>query len=284
VKNSYLKLFFNLLRSNFLCLTAFLWIGYSQGICQNNDEVNFQVGTGTSIKDPNPYDSIFFSVAEASKVPLRVSELSLEGRKLDHFPLEVLTFKNLHTLNISYNRIDSIPTNLFDKCRKLRVLQYAGNELEELPAVLFHPALKVLDVSENNLTVIPDAVSKCTQLEELDLHANQLTTYPSSSFVLTALQSLILSGNPLTTVGKWVLNQPALKILFIDNTKIESLPDGMCNMNALRFLTLEEDSITAVPACFCELKKLKVLMVSGSALPDTQLQKLHTCLPELQIR
>jgi Leucine-rich repeat (LRR) protein len=274
-----------LLKKKFLCFTGLLFLCWGQGVCQQkNDEVNFQVGDGATIKDSNLYDSIFFSLEEALKAPLRVSELSLEGKKLVKFPAVVLTFKNLHTLNISYNRIDSIPANLFDKCRKLHTLQYAGNGLTELPATVFHPALKVLDVSENNLTSIPDAVSKCSQLEELDMHSNQLSSYPSSSFVLKALKSLILSGNPITTVGPWVLNQPLLKILFVDNTKIESLPDGICKMNALRFLTIEEDNIKELPACFCEMKKLKVLMVSGSGLTDDQLKELHDCLPELQIR
>lgn len=251
---------------------------------QQSDEVNFQVGNGTEVKDPNLSDSIFFSLEEALKAPLRVSELSLEGKKLVRFPASILTFKNLHTLNISYNRIDSIPASLFERCRKLHTLQYAGNGLAKLPITIFHPGLKVLDVSENNLTVIPDGVSKCSQLEELDLHSNLLTAYPSSSFVLKVLKSLILSGNPITTIGPWVMNQPTLKILFIDNTKIESLPEGICKMNALRFLTIEEDSIKELPACFCELKKMKVLMVSGSAIPDGKLKELHDCLPELQIR
>ncbi len=273
------------MKKKFLYFTGLFFLCCCQGLCQQkNDEVNFQVGNGAGIKDPNLYDSIFFSLEEALKAPLRVSELSLEGKKLIQFPAAILSFKNLHTLNISYNRIDSIPANLFDKCRKLQTLQYAGNGLARLPVTVFHPSLKVLDVSENNLTSIPDAVSKCSQLEELDLHTNQLTAYPSSSFVLKNLKSLILSGNPLTTVGPWVTNQPVLKILFIDNTKVELLPNEICKMTALRFLTIEEDSIKELPTCFCELKKLKVLMVSGSALPEEKLKELHACLPELQIR
>ena len=273
------------MKKNFLYFTGLFFLCWCQGLCQQkNDEVNFQVGSGAQLKDPNLSDSIFFSLEEALKVPLRVSELSLEGKKLLKFPAAILTFKNLHTLNISYNRIDSIPASLFERCRKLHTLQYAGNGLTKLPVTIFHPALKVLDVSENNLTVIPDGVSKCSQLEELDLHSNLLTAYPSSSFVLKALKSLILSGNPVTTIGPWVMNQPALKILFIDNTKIDNLPEGICNMNALRFLTIEEDNIKELPSCFCEVKKLKVLMVSGSALPNERLKSLQDCLPELQIR
>jgi len=274
-----------LLKTNFLYFTGLLLLCWCQGFCQQkNDEVNFQVASGSGVKDPNLHDSIFFSLEEALKAPLRVSELSLEGKNLKRFPASILTFKNIHTLNISYNRIDSIPTNLFDKCRKLRMVQYAGNELKEVPAVLFHPALKVLDVSENNLTAIPDGVSKCTQLEELDLHSNRITAYPSSSFVLKSLKSLILSGNPLTSLGSWVLNQPTLKILFIDNTPIEDLPENMCQMNALRFLNIEENAIKELPPCFCELKKLKVMMVSGSALSEAKLMEVNRCLPDLQIR
>lgn len=274
-----------LLKKKFLYFVALFLLCWCQGFCQQqNDEVNFQVGSGASIKDPNLQDSIFFSLEDALKTPLRVGELSLEGKGLKSFPNAILTFKNIRSLNISYNRIDSIPVNLFDKCRKLRVIHYAGNDLEELSPVLFHPLLKVLNVSENNLTIIPDGVSKCKQLEELDLHANQLKTCPSSSFVLTSLQSLILSGNPLTALNTWIMNQPQLKILFIDNTNIENLPEGICKINALRFLNIEENKIKELPSCFCEMKKLKIIMVSGSVLSDARLAELNRCLPELQIR
>ena len=272
------------MRVRFLFVLVLTYVSFDRSHAQQSDEVNFQVGSNASIKDPNIYDSIFYSLEDALKAPLRVSELSLEGKELKKFPAVVLTFKNISTLNISYNRIDSIPVNLFDKCRKLRVIHYAGNELNEIPPTLFHPLLKVLNVSENNLTRIPDGVRRCKQLEELDLHANQLTNYPSSSFVLMSLQSLILSGNPLTTLSPWIMNQPRLKILFIDNTKIETLPEELCKVSTLRFLNIEENKIKELPACFCEMKKLKIVMVAGSALSEAKLGELSRCLPALQIR
>jgi leucine-rich repeat protein SHOC2 len=273
-----------LLKNKFLYfIIPFVFCWY-QGFCQNNDEVNFRVDNETGIKDTDIYDSIFFSLEDAVKAPLRVSELSLEGKGLKSFPMVVLSFKNIHTLNISYNHIDSIPANLFDKCRKLRVLQYAGNDLNELSSVLFHPSLRVLDVAENNLTVIPDGISQCRQLEELDVHANQLTACPPSSVVLESLKSLILSGNPLDVMDPWILNQPQLKILFIDHTKIESLPESLCKVSTLRFLNIEEDNIKELPLCFCEMKKIKVILLSGSALSEDKLKELNLCLPELEIR
>ena len=251
---------------------------------QTQDEVNFKVGNGTSTKDVNIHDSLFFSLEEAVKYPLRVSELSLEGKGLKHFPNAILKFKNLRVLNISNNRIDSLPFSLFNQCRKLSVLQYAGDELNAIPQVLFQGSLKVLDLSENNLTAIPDDIGACRQLEELDLHANRLTTYPSSSVLLKSLKSLILSGNPLTLLSAWVVNQPQLKILFIDNTAIENTYDLLCKADALRFLNMEENNMKELPACFCELKGLKVILVSGNSLPGEKWEELHRCLPDLQIR
>ncbi|MDB5273855.1 MAG: Adenylate cyclase [Chitinophagaceae bacterium] len=260
---------------------------FASTICshaQTKDEVNFKVGNGTSSKDTNVYDSLFFSLEEAVKFPLRVSELSLEGKGLKRFPDAILKFKNLRVLNISNNHIDSIPFSLFHQCRKLNVLQYAGNELNAIPAVLFQASLKVLDLSENNLTTIPDDIGTCRQLEELDLHANHLTTYPSSSVLLKSLKSLILSGNPLTSLSTWIINQPQLKILFIDNTAIEGTYELLCKADALRFLNIEENNMKELPSCFCEMKGLKVILVSGNALPEEKWEELHNCLPDLQIR
>lgn len=261
-------------------------VGGSQLCAQNKskDEVNFSVGSSLRVKDADPTDSIFFSLEDALKTPDRVSELSLEGRMLKHFPIEILSFKNLQRLNISYNRINSLPINLFDKCNKLHVLQYAGNELQTPPAIVFHPSLTVLDLSDNLLTEFPMAIRSCKKLQELDLHGNAISTYPISADKLPSLKSLILSGNPLNELGAWVLNQSALKILFIDNTKIVKLPAELCLMSSLRFLNIEENMGIDLPSCMCSMNKLKVVMVTGTGLSEAKLNALHKCLPDLQIR
>jgi Leucine-rich repeat (LRR) protein len=273
-----------LIKWKFLFIMVVLLLLGVHGFSQQNDELNFKVSDGSIGYDTDPSDSIFFSIKEASKHPSRVMELILEGQGLREFPMAILMFKNLRILNISQNRIDSIPIHLFDHCKKISVLQYAGNALSAIPSVLFQSRLKVLDLSENNITHLPDGIAACHQLEELDLHANAITYFPSSSVLLKSLKSLILSGNPIKSMNAWIVNQPKLKILFIDNTFIDQLTDDMCTMKALRFLNMEENSINSFPACFCQLHELKVIMVLGTALSKERMQELNNCLPALHIR
>ncbi len=53
---------------------------------------------------------IYRSIEEAVKQPDSVFILILEKKNLDTVPKELLLFKNLTTLNLSFNNIHEIPT------------------------------------------------------------------------------------------------------------------------------------------------------------------------------
>src|SRR5947207_1790037 len=55
---------------------------------------------------------IFNDLNEALQNPDRVYRLSLHGKKLKVFPNEIFKFKNLQELDLSKNRIDSVPEGI----------------------------------------------------------------------------------------------------------------------------------------------------------------------------
>ncbi|MEH1868222.1 MAG: leucine-rich repeat domain-containing protein, partial [Nostoc sp.] len=59
-----------------------------------------------------------------------------------------------------------------------------------------------LDLSDMELTEIPEAIASLTQLQELDLSHNQLTELPEAIASLTQLQQLDLTNNQLTQLPK----------------------------------------------------------------------------------
>ena len=61
-------------------------------------------------------------------------------------------------------------------------------------------ALQTLDLSDNQLTTLPESIGKLTNLQELNLGYNQLTTLPESIGQLTNLQELYLYNTQLTTL------------------------------------------------------------------------------------
>ena len=70
----------------FLFLLIYLWISY-QSFAQS---------------DTIPGDGVFyFSIEDALKEPEKVTKLTLKGKGLKEFPLEILTFQNLKILLLS---------------------------------------------------------------------------------------------------------------------------------------------------------------------------------------
>jgi len=247
------------------------------------DELNFKVSNAVS-PDVNLEDSIFYTMEDAIKAPLRVRQLNLESKHLKVLPSAVLTFTNLQALDISHNRISNLPDSLFIACLKLEELRYEGNDLTEIPSSVYRSSLKLLDLSENHITVVPDQIGECKRLEELDMHANDITMLPTKHVILHHLKSLILSDNPLIKTGEWMFHQPRLQILFLDDTQLQQLDDSFCKATNLRLLNIEGNALKKLPDCVCHLKGLRIMMLGGNQFESTMQDELLKCLPHLLVR
>lgn len=58
----------------------------------------------------------------------------------------------------------------------------------------------MLDLLEQGLTDLPEAMGQLTQLQQLNLARNQLTLLPGSVGILTQLKGLLHVGNHLTAI------------------------------------------------------------------------------------
>ncbi len=52
---------------------------------------------------------VYDNLEEALKNPNSIYRLSLKGKKLKKFPMEIIQFKYLQELDISHNKLDSLP-------------------------------------------------------------------------------------------------------------------------------------------------------------------------------
>jgi leucine-rich repeat protein SHOC2 len=265
--------------------TVLLWMSFfciGLNVFAQSDEMNFSVANEEQV-DSNLDDSIFYNLTDAVKNPLKVSQLILEGKGLKNIPRQVFAFKNLKSLDLSHNRIANLSDSLFKFCPKIVEVRFAGNHLLTVPSALFQAKLKVLDLSENNLTVLSDSIGLCIALEELDLHANDISKLPSDKIILRKLKSLILSENPIGNNHRWVFFQPKVRILFLDETQIDVVDHALCKAVSLKFLNVDGNNFKVLPTCFCNLINLKVLQL-GDQFPKMELEKNTSCLPELKIR
>jgi len=151
-----------------------------------------------------------------------------------------------------------------------------------------------LDLSQNNLTSLPESIGRLTNLQELNLESNKLTSLPESIGRLTNLEFLYLIGNRLTSLPESIGRLTNLVSIQLRQNNLTSLPESIGRLTKLEMLELSQNNLTSLPESIGRLTNLKHLYLYDNnltSLPDsigklTNLEELHldynklTTLPE----
>lgn len=166
--------------------------------------------------------------------------LILSRNKIKEWPNAILeSLCNLVCLKLDGNPLRQIPLDGFKAASKLQVLDLSGNAgcLPEYPAfsfllevqelylrrmqiseirgdILSLSKLRVLDMSQNSLQLIPEGFKDATSLQELRLSDNNISTLPPELGLLEpTLQVLQLDGNPLRSIRRPILDRGTKAVL-----------------------------------------------------------------------
>lgn len=165
------------------------------------------------------------------KQPRYLKQLILTNNDLSTLKTnQFQNYYNLNFMNLSYNKIDDLPRNVFANL-SLEYLDISHNLLPALPFQLFAQmqSLNVLDLSYNSIVTILDHFFKFNKrIEELLLNNNRIAKLTSNALAdLSDLKRLDLSTNSLSSVSKGLfdsLNQ--LEYLNLANNPIVNIPSG----------------------------------------------------------
>ncbi len=109
------------------------------------------------------------------------------------------------------------------------------------------PSSKKLDLSNQNLTKIPDSVFKQTNLQELDVSGNKLTGAIQAEIRhLQALRVLNASNNQMTGVPAEVGQLKNLEVLDLSNNQLTGLPYELGNLKNLKTLNLSGNNYSII--------------------------------------
>ncbi|KAL7544115.1 hypothetical protein ACHAXR_013557 [Thalassiosira sp. AJA248-18] len=125
-------------------------------------------------------------------------------------------------------------------------LRYRG-WTEAQPRILsFAHCLLNLDISFNQLEMLPDEISNLNLLQELNCACNKLQSLPGSIAMLAWLRVIKANGNSLLTLPKEIGQCKALELLNLSENALTSLPQEIAGCSSLRTLLLQNNDLPSL--------------------------------------
>ncbi|WP_422420168.1 NEL-type E3 ubiquitin ligase domain-containing protein [Pseudomonas sp. GZD-222] len=163
-------------------------------------------------------------------------------------------------------------------------LALLGMELQELPDAFLRvfSNLRILELSGNQLTRLPQALMQLEHLRELDLFNNQIVLDSAQATILASCESLEyvnLSYNPLgRTFSLHGLSR--LRRLHLRHTRINALPDGLLECPELLVADLRENQIRQLPESFYQSPSWirRIIMLADNLFSAQEAQRLQASL------
>ena len=158
-------------------------------------------------------------------IALWVMNLKLINNHLRRLPSEISRATQLRRLDLSQNLLETVSADIF-AMPNLEYLSLSHNRLKVIPDTEnWSQSLLSLDVSENLLVTLPNSI-RHSSIGILNLSRNQLSVVPKCLCCVRTLTSLDLSYMPISSVPKEMEMLDHLVNLNISNTKIANLPSG----------------------------------------------------------
>ena len=205
----------------------------------------------------------------------RIYSLELSNLQLTTVPDELGDLLFLKYLYLDNNDIQALPDPMFES-NTLEELYLQYNDLSVLPNDIGSSlaSLKKINLTENELVVLPQNIVNLSNLEELVLYQNNLSSLPEDIGSLINLRRLDLGQNQLAEIPLSIGSLINLEYLFINGNSIflSSLPDEISQLESLIELKMNNNIITSLPQNISALSNLQILNCMSNeinSLPET---------------
>lgn len=216
-----------------------------------------------------------------------VRTLVINNRYLNEMP-RVWKIRKLDTLNISRNRLTSLPRQMkklkhltafyadynrlthditWYPLPQLKKLSLISNRLEILPpAIGQYRSLISINVAGNKIAQVAPEIARLQQLRQIILYGNQLTALPDCIFDLQALEELDVYMNQITEVPEKISRLKNLTHLYLSFNRIEKLPESIAQLQHLKGLYAHRNRLSQLSDSYAALQNLEVLRVQENRL------------------
>ena len=228
--SDYSKKFINLNISGFnlkmLNRNSFKWLFETEKLVLNNNRMEFLEG--------------IFQQAYANK---QLKDVIIENNKIPNGVLPDALLSHLSLLenvSLDYNKLESIPNELFFKSKKIKRLSMKHNVIKVLSFGLPTKCIE-LDLSYNQIYMITSKALQLGQLKVLNLEGNKIADKLCDEIIsdipsMTKLKHLNLRSNSLKEFSLWKWN-------FVANTIVDLRKNNIIRFN-MEIETDPQDNFT----------------------------------------
>lgn len=186
--------------------------------------------------------------------------------------------KNSSQIKIA-SGLQTFPKELFTLEDTLEVLDLTDNNLSSLPDDFYRfKKLKRLFLSNNQFDHVPKNLAKLPVLSMIGIRNNHIKIFEENSLPLST-RWLILTDNNIEVIPNFIGDLKQLQKCMLSGNQIKSLPESMSECNNLELLRISTNKLDSFPTFLLTLPKLSWLAYSGNPFckkhPDVSNAKLQ---------
>jgi hypothetical protein len=169
----------------------------------------------------------------------------------------------IQRLTLSEN-LSSFPLEILSLADSLEILDLSNNQLTSLPnAFAKLTKLKIIFASNNRFITLPEVLGQCDNLEMVGFKSNQINKVPAKSLPLK-LRWLILTDNRIEILPDSLGERPRLQKLALAGNNLKSLPSTLAQSMNLELVRISANNLITCPDQLLRLPKLAWFSFSGN--------------------
>lgn len=177
--------------------------------------------------------------------------------------------------------LTTFPTEIFDLADSLEILNLSGNQLSSLPDDLTKlKKLKIIFCSDNQFTHLPEVLGAFEHLNMVGFKANKIRHCPAAA-ISEKLRWLILTDNALEKIPINIGNCLHMQKLMLAGNQLNVLPENLLGCENLELLRISANQFMHFPDWLLSLPRLAWLAYAGNPLTHAQESHVlaHSPLP-----
>ena len=184
--------------------------------------------------------------------------------------------------------LKNFPKELYNLVDTLEVLDLTDNNLTSLPDDFDRfKKLKRLFLSNNQFNHVPKILAKLPNLSMIGIRNNKIKTFEENSLPLST-KWLILTDNELSKLPDSIGDLTLLQKCMLSGNQLAYLPNTINKCTNLELLRIAANKLTSFPTCLLSLPKLSWLAYSGNPFckkhPDSNIKLQTISWNDLQIK